>query len=111
MAESSTVAVRLILSFDTSPPPYESMKTIRHFDAGSDDEISLSGYWNEHDGSTWRDGGSSRAQRRPVPAAALGAAAGMRAHSEEQVRRREGSLLRSVFCGTLPVWICYIYIG
>ena len=51
MAESSTVAVRLILSFDTSPPPYESMKTVRHFDVGSDDEISLSGYWNEHDGS------------------------------------------------------------
>lgn len=63
--------LRSTLSFETSPPPYESMNTVRNFEDGTDEEMSLSGYWKLRDGSTRRLGGNRRAQMEPVPAVSL----------------------------------------
>lgn len=44
---------------------------MRHFDDGTEEEMSLRGYWNVSDGRTRRAGGRRRAQITPWPGALL----------------------------------------
>jgi hypothetical protein len=70
-AWSSTTTERFTWSFDTSPPPYERMNTVRHLDDGTEELISFSGYWKLSCGSESRAGGSSRARMWPRPTVLL----------------------------------------